>query len=171
MQANSTLSIWTPVCERAHACAGVRYEGGGGVVACRTWVVCFVSKMSIWLARLSHMISLNTRGSAVHLGAAFPPPTERTPGRGRRSFPFSSFTVRFLDRRYPQMAATRVQRFGCSQTTDLTTKQRSVSRLYADAPKNPARPEKLWTRASIHAQPGGRPTSPRKPLPKYPGLP
>lgn len=144
------------------------------MVACRTWVVCFVSKMSIWLARLSRMISLNTRGSAVHLGAAFPPPTERTPERGRESFPFSSLTVRSLDRRYPQMAATRVQRFGCSQTTDLTTKQCSVARrtrtlrrtLRGQKSSGPGRRYTLGQAAAQHPL-----ESPESPFQSTPGSP
>lgn len=90
------------------------------------------------------MISPNKQGLVVHLlgswgpppplpfnthrcktgsgGLAFLPPTERI-WKGRQSFPFSSFTVRFLDQCNPRTAATRVQRFGCSLTTNLTTKQ------------------------------------------------
>lgn len=115
---------------------------GGFLRAGQGWFVLSAKCQSVF-GRLSHMISLNTQSLVVHLvgsweltpppinthhhsprsgGLAFLPPTERI-WKGRQSFPFSSFTVRFLDQCNPQMAATRVQRFGCSLTTNLTTKQ------------------------------------------------
>ena len=127
----------------------VRVKFERGPLACETGLVCFVSKMSICLCKVIPYDLPKYTGLGCPSGwqlRAPPPspltPTTASPGlevlpfylplrgyeKARQSFPFSSYTVRFLDQCNPQMAATRVQRFGCSLTTDLTTKQCNGSR-------------------------------------------
>lgn len=164
---------------------------GRGLLACRAWVVCFVSKMSICLYKVipydlpkytglgcpsveSTPPTINTHHHKPRSrGPAFLPPTERI-WKGRQSFPFSSFTVRFLDQNNPQMAATRVQQFGCSQTANLTTKQCNRSYWKQTLSRISHVRKRIRTQAHTLTQPGSHSTSPKKskkPSPSCPGLP
>lgn len=120
-------------------------KGGGG----RVGLFC-QQNVNLFFARLSHMISLNTQDgvcpSGWQLRALTLSPTPSLshpltptsaslclevlafylPPRGcekaDKAFHSLPLTVRFLDQCNPRMAGTRVQRFGCSLTTYLTTK-------------------------------------------------
>lgn len=164
---------------------------GRGLLACRAWVVCFVSKMSICLCKvIPYDLPKYTGLGCPSVESPPPPLTPITTSPGLEVLPFylplrgyekadkafhsllllSDFWIRiilkWLQHPYSSLVAPKQLTWQLNNAMVLTENRHSEE--FCTSRKDPD--------SSIHTltQPGSHPTSPKKskkPSPNYPGLP